>query len=131
MLSQLRQLQVIINGVEAERTKEWYYGKYFTGTINLNFAGDSYTMFFVEGSMAEVRSGVPVEGFDFGLAGTEEQWKDFFQHGIFGYATAPAYQNPFGLTVTGSVMRFRQHYNICAHVCKELAKIVRKEGKEV
>lgn len=130
MLNQLERLQTVINGVEAERTREWYFGKYFTGSINLNFAGDSYTLFFVEGAMAAVRSGAPVEGFDFGLAGDEARWNDFFQRGIFGFATAPAYQNPLGLTVTGSVMRFRQHYNLCAHVCKELARLVREEQGE-
>lgn len=126
MMEKLRQLQTVINGVEAQRTREWYFGKYFTGSINLSFEGDSYTLYFVEGAMAEVRAGAPVEGFDFGLSGTMDRWNDFFQRGIFGFATAPAYQNPLGLTVTGKVIRFRQHYNICAHVCKELAKLCRQ-----
>lgn len=129
MINLFDQLQSIINGVESERTKEWYFGKYFTGTINLDFAGDVYTLYFVEGALAKVIQGKPVEGFDFGLSGTKECWNDFFEKGIFGFATAPPYQNPLGLTVTGNVMRFRQHYNICAHVCKELAKLVRAESE--
>lgn len=128
MIEIFRELQLLINGPEAERTKEWYFGKFFTGDINLKIEDKSYILSFHEGEMISVVEGIPLSGFSFGLSGTWERWADFFKHGIFGFATAPAYQNPLGLTVTGSVLCFRQNYNICAHVCKMLAKICRERG---
>ena len=128
MFNILLELQQLINGPEAERTREWYFGKFFTGDINLVFEGKSYVLSFYKGEMVNVAEGMPLAGYSFGLSGTKERWEDFFRHGIFGFATAPAYQNPLGLTVTGSVLSFRQNYNICAHVCKMLAKICRERG---
>lgn len=128
MLDIFKELQEIINGPEADRTQNWYFGKFFTGTIGLTLGSEKYTMFFHKGIMIEVMQGTPLEGTDFGLAGDMERWKDFFRRGIFGYATAPAYQNPLGLTVTGSVLCFRQNYNICAHVCKIFARLCREGG---
>lgn len=128
MIEIFKELQQVINGPEAERTKEWYFGKFFTGDINLKIDTQSFIMSFYQGEMINVVEGTPLSGFDFGLSGTWERWDDFFKKGIFGFATAPAYQNPLGLTVTGNVMRFRQNYNICAHVCKELARLCRERG---
>ena len=121
------ELQSIINGTEAENTRERYFGKYFSGSIQLKIGPDCVTMYFHEGTMITYKIGPVMDGFDFGLSGEDDRWEDFFQHGIFGLATAPAYQNPLGLTVVGSVMSFRQNYNLCAHVCKQLAKLCREE----
>lgn len=124
MLEKFLQLKEIINGKETENFREKYFGKYFTGDITLTFENNSYTMSFHSGVMVAVMEGIPFTGINFGLQGTEERWADFFAKKIFGLATAPAYQNPLGLTVTGSIIAFRQNYNIAAHLCKELAKLV-------
>jgi len=128
MIEIFKELQQAINGPEAETTKEWYFGKFFTGDINLKIEDKSFILSFYQGTMIDVKEATPLSGFSFGLSGSWERWADFFQRGIFGFATAPAYQNPLGLTVTGSVLCFRQNYNICAHVCKTLAKICRERG---
>ena len=128
MIGIFKELQQVINGPEAETTREWYFGKYFSGDIVLKIDDKNYIMTFYKGEMINVVEGTPLNGFDFGLSGTWERWDDFFKRGIFGFATAPAYQNPLGLSVTGSVMCFRQNYNICAHVCKMLAKLCRERG---
>lgn len=124
----MARLKELINGPEAENTRERYFGKYFTGSIQLQIGDERYTMHFHEGTMLTIQKGPVMNGFSFGLAGARENWEDFFTRGIFGFATAPAYQNPLGLTVTGSVLQFRQNYNLCAHVCKQLARLC--SGKE-
>lgn len=128
MLETLKQLQEIVNGPESERTREWYFGKFFTGTIGLKLEDKGYTLGFYKGEMVSVEEGLPLSGADFGLAGSMDCWRDFFERGIFGFATAPPYQNPLGLTVTGSVLCFRQNYNICAHICKLFAGLCREGG---
>ena len=128
MIEIFHDLQQVINGPEAERTREWYFGKFFSGDICLKIEERSYLLSFHCGEMVDVAETTPLSGFDFGLSGSWERWADFFKHGIFGFATAPAYQNPLGLTVTGSVLCFRQNYNICAHVCKMLAQLCRERG---
>ena len=130
MIEIFKELQQVINGPEAETAREWYFGKFFTGDFTITLEGKNYTMSFYKGEMIDVYEGLPYAGVNVGLSATMDRWKDFFNHGIFGFATAPAYQNPLGLTVTGNIITFRQNYSLFAHVCKQFAKLCNERGIE-
>lgn len=120
MLEKLLLVQKRINGEEAETFKTKWFGKYLTGDVTLVFGDDAYTLSFHKGTLIEVYKGIPLTGFDMGLSGTQEGWKEVYKHQIFQKAIS----NIGTLKLLGASLRVRSNLNPLAHLVRVLCKVV-------
>ncbi|WP_371364006.1 hypothetical protein SRRS_48950 [Sporomusa rhizae] len=121
MFEKMMQLQALINGAEAEKFREFYYGKFFTGDITIADSGETATLSFHLGKCVSVVRGVPNTGVDIGVAGAKEDWEKFCTHKSLSVATNRGNTN--NLTTMGGAIRFRQNFNVVAQLIRVYAGI--------
>jgi hypothetical protein len=121
MLEKMMQLQALINGSEAEKFREFYYGKFFTGDITIVDNGETCTLSFHLGECVSVVKGIPNTGVDIGVSGSKEDWEKFRTHKSLSVATNRGNTN--NLTTMGGAIRFRQNFNVVAQLIRVYAGI--------
>lgn len=121
MYEKMHELKELINGPEADRFLNYYYGKYFTGTILLQQDEEQVTLFLYHGTIVDVVEGVPNEGYEVGVRGTQKEWDAFCAHKSLSVATNKG--NEDNLTTLGSPIRFRQNFNVVAQLVRVYAGI--------
>lgn len=121
MLEKMKRLQELINGPEAEKYLEYYYGKFFTGDITLIDGKESCTLSFHRGKCICVVEGIPNTGVDIGVSGSNEDWDKFCTHKSLSVATNKGNSN--NLTTLGGAVRFRQNFNAVAQLIRVYAGI--------
>lgn len=119
--SKMNELQALINGTEAEKFLNYYYGRYFTGDITLIEDGDATTLSFHKGRCVAVEDGIPNTGIDVGVQGSKAEWDKFCTHKSLSVATNKG--NDLNLTTLGSPIRFRQNFNVVAQLIRVYAGI--------
>lgn len=121
MLEKMMRLQELINGPEAEKFREFYYGKFFTGDITIVDSGETCTLSFHLGKCISVVEGIPNTGVDIGVSGSKEDWAKFRTHKSLSVATNRGNTN--NLTTMGGAIRFRQNFNVVAQLIRVYAGI--------
>jgi len=122
-LEKFKRLQEMINGAEAEEFKHYWDGRFFTGDMTFIFDKTPYTMYFFKGTMIDVEIGKPVNGYNVGIKGTQEQWDDFFAHRNFQLSISVKHcANPF--EELGSALTNRQNNTVVAQVMRLTAKAI-------
>lgn len=120
-LEKFKKLQEMINGEEADEFLNYWDGRFFTGDITFIMDNIPFNMYFYKGKMIDVFIGKPANGYYVGISGNEEQWKDFFHHRNFQYATSVKH-NPICFTNLGSALANRQNNAVVAQVMRLTAK---------
>ena len=115
------QLQETINGPEAEKFLNYYYGKFFSGNITLIEDEEKVTLTLHKGKILEVVDGIPSEGYDVGVQGTKAAWDKFCTHKSLSVATNKG--NELNLSALGSPITFRQNFNVLAQFIRVYAGI--------
>ena len=116
MMEKLKKLQEYINGSEAEEFLEYYYGKFFTGSMTFIEDGEPGTLYFDKGHVYKVESAIPLEGVDIGLAGTASAWNLWGQYrrSLTIVCQQLKNQNRDEFKIIGETLRFRQNNNALA-----------------
>lgn len=120
-LDKMEELKTLINGEEADKFLNYYYGKFFTGDITLIEGDVTYTLSFHKGKVVDIEEGVPNTGIDVGIQGTTEEWDKFATHKSLSVATNKG--NDLNLTTLGGAIRFRQNFNVIAQLIRVYAGI--------
>ncbi|WP_342433432.1 hypothetical protein [Neobacillus sp. FSL H8-0543] len=121
MFEKMLVLKEEINGEEAELFKEFYYGKFFSGSITLIEETEAVTLVFYKGNCIDVVNGVPNSGLDIGVSGSKEAWDKFVTHKSLSVATNKGNSN--NLSTLGGAIRFRQNFNVVAQLIRVFAGI--------
>lgn len=120
-LEKMQQLQELINGEEADKFLNFYYGKFFSGDISLTEDDTTYTLSFHKGKLIDIEEGMPNTGLDIGVTGTKKEWDKFATHKSLSVATNKG--NADNLTTLGGAIRFRQNFNVVAQLIRVWAGI--------
>lgn len=120
-LEKMQQLQEAINGEEAEKFLNFYYGKFFSGDITLTEDDTVFTLSFHNGKLIAIEEGLPNSGLDIGVLGSKKEWDRFSTHKSLSVATNKG--NPDNLTTQGGAIRFRQNFNVVAQLIRVWAGI--------
>lgn len=115
------ELQKLINGEEAEKFLNFYYGKFFTGDITLKENDSVFTPSFHKGRCIDIEEGLPNSGIDVGVEGTTAEWDSFAKHKSLSVATNKGNAN--NLKTLGGAIRFRQNFNPVAQLIRVYASI--------
>lgn len=122
-LDKFKVLKELINGPEAEKFKNYWDGRFFTGDMTFIFDQTPYNMHFYKGTMIDVEIGKPANGYYVGISGTEEQWNEFFRHRNFQLAISVKHcDKPF--EQLGSALANRQNNTIIAQVMRLTARVI-------
>lgn len=121
MYEKILQLKEKINGEEAEKFKEFYYGKFFSGDITIIENLEAVTLTFHYGKCIDLVEGIPNSGLDIGVSGSTEDWDKFVTHKSLSVATNKGNSN--NLTTLGGAIRFRQNFNVVAQLIRVYASI--------
>lgn len=121
MYEKMLELKELINGKEAERFKNFYYGKFFRGDITIIEDEQAVTLTFHKGSCIDVIDGIPNTGIDIGVSGSHEEWNKFVSHCSLSIATNKANNHP--LKTHGGAIRFRQNFNVVAQLIRVYSTI--------
>ncbi|MDP3386249.1 MAG: hypothetical protein Q8S24_03355 [Eubacteriales bacterium] len=122
-LEKFKKLKEMINGPEEEEFKNYWDGRFFTGDMTFIFDKTPYNMFFLNGTMVDVKIGKPTNGYYVGISGTQAQWDSFFVHRNFQLAISIKHcENPF--EQLGSVLASRQNNTVIAQVMRLVAKAI-------
>ncbi|SHJ89312.1 hypothetical protein SAMN02745751_03654 [Dethiosulfatibacter aminovorans DSM 17477] len=114
-------LKQLINGEEAEKFLNYYYGKFFKGDITIIDGEETCTLTFRYGQCIDVIEGIPETGIDIGVSGSDKEWKKFMGHRSLSVATNRG--NSDNLTTIGGAVRFRQNFNVVAQLARVYAGI--------
>lgn len=117
----MEQLKELINGEEAEKFLNYYYGKFFSGDITLKEENQAYTLTFHKGKCVDIEEGIPNTGIDIGVEGSKKEWDKFSAHRSLSVATNKG--NADNLTTLGGAIRFRQNFNVVAQLIRVYAGI--------
>ena len=117
MLERMAKLQEYINGPYGDSFREYYYGKYFTGSMTFAEDSDIGTIYLEKGKVTSIALGAPADGIDIGLIGTKKGW-DMWS-GCRRSLSIVGYQirkngNTEDFKSVGEVIRFRQNNNALA-----------------
>ncbi len=127
MFQKMEKLQQIVNGPEGESFREFYYGKFFTGTVTLIDGDEKATLSFHQGKIYVIASGIPDTGVDIGVSGTTEAWDAFCGHKSLTVASSRVSTDadkPYPrLAQLGGIIRVRQNFNPLAQLCRLYAGI--------
>ena len=115
------QLKDLINGAEAEKFLNFYYGKFFKGDITIVDGDETCTLSFHYGKCIDVIDGIPNSGVDIGVKGNDAEWERFTAHKSLSVATNKG--NSDNLTTMGGAIRFRQNFNVVAQLIRVYAGI--------
>lgn len=121
MYEKMFQLKEKINGEEAQKFKEFYGGKFFSGDITILENMETVTLTFHHGRCIDVVEGIPNNGLDIGVSGSKEDWDKFVTHKSLSVATNKGNSN--NLTTHGGAIRFRQNFNVVAQLIRVYASI--------
>lgn len=117
MMERADKLREYINGSYGEEFREYYYGKFFSGSMSFTDDGETATLYFKNGAVNDVREGYPEGGVDIGLAGTSKGWDMWApcrrSLSIVGYQIRQG-GNPEDFFTQGETIRFRQNNNALA-----------------
>lgn len=121
MVANFEKVKELLNGEEHEKFLKDGFGEYVTGRITFTIGDNNYTMYFHEGTVVDVKEGIPLEGMDFGLKGPISGWKDLFEHRNFSKAVSPKHGK---LRHQGNLIRCMGNLNATAYICRILCSIV-------
>lgn len=116
-------LRDMINGPEADNFLNYWDGRFFTGDMTFIFDKTPYNMYFYKGKIIDVFIGQPVNGYNVGIRGSQEQWDDFFKHRNFQLATSIKH-NPLCFENLGSALANRQNNAVIAQVMRLAARAI-------
>jgi pimeloyl-ACP methyl ester carboxylesterase len=118
MMKKLELLKQYLNGLEAEKFQEYYYGKFFCGTMTLIDGKEIGSLYFENGVVVSVAEGEPENGIDIGLEGTPETWNIWakYRRSLTIVCQQLRRQNKTGFRTLGETLRFRQNNNALAFV---------------
>lgn len=119
----------LLNGSEAEEFLERCYGKCFSGRITLISGEDVCTYALVNGKVISTYAGIPWEGYDVGVKGSAQGWKDFRTVDWKSLSRSTIWSKGEGLELLGSPLKVRQSFSALAYLCKVYGDVL--EGSEV
>ena len=117
MRSKVETLREYLNGAYGEEFREYYYGKFFTGSMSFCEDQESCTIYLENGVVTRVEEGLPEGGMDLGLVGTKKGWDMWASCrrslSIVGYQIRQG-GNPDDFKTVGEAIRYRQNNNALA-----------------
>lgn len=117
MIERAEKLKDFINCAYGEEFREYYYGKFFTGSMSFTEDDESCTIYLERGVVTKVETGLPEGGIDIGLAGTKKGWDMWAP--CRRSLSIVCYQirqggNPEDFKTIGEPIRYRQNNNALA-----------------
>lgn len=117
MLEKMERLKDYINGAYGEEFREYYYGKFFSGSMTFTEGSESGTIYLEDGKVIKAEEGIPEQGIDIGLEGTEKGW-DMWKTcrrslSVVGYQIRKS-GNMEDFKAVGEIIRYRQNNNALA-----------------
>ena len=122
-LEKFQKLKEMLNGPEAEEFKNYWDGRFFTGDMTFVFDQTPYNLYFYKGTVINVEIGVPANGYNVGIKGTQAQWDEFFSHRNFQLAISVKHC-AHHFEQLGSALANRQNNTIMAQVMRLIAKAI-------
>ena len=113
-----------INGPEAEEFLERCYGKCFSGQITLINSADICTYSLSHGKIVSTYSGIPWDGYDVGVKGTETAWRSFATADCKSLSRSTIWPKGESLELLGQPLRVRQSFSALAYLCKVYGDIL-------
>lgn len=117
MKEKMLKLKEYMNGPYGEDFRNYYYGRFFTGSMTFGENEERGTLYLENGIVTKAKVGIPENGIDVGLIGTSDGW-DLWAPcrrslSIVGYQIRKSGKTEEFQTV-GEVIRFRQNNNAVA-----------------
>ena len=129
MIEKMLLVKERINGPEAECFSEKYYGRCYSGNIMLQYGEVSCTYCISQGVIVSAVPRVLLEGYDIGVKGTEQAWKDFVESERKSLSYATSFPVGEALVLLGKPVRVRQCFGALACLCRVFGDIL--EGEKV
>lgn len=113
-----------INGCESEEFLQRCYGRCFSGQITLIDGAETCTYFLAHGKIVSCYDGIPWDGYDVGVKGSESAWKSFATNDCKSLSRSTIWPIGESLELLGKPIRVRQSFYALAYLCKVYGDII-------
>lgn len=117
MEEKISKLMEYINGPYGDAFRNYYYGRFFTGSMTFGEEEECGTIYIENGYVTKAEAGIPSTGIDIGLIGTAKGWDMWApcrrSLSIVGYQIRKG-GNVEDFKTVGEAIRFRQNNNALA-----------------